>query len=454
MSGLMALGLFGFSMVAGAVSSGWALAGIVALFFFEQVLQANFDFFQVRNEAANYAYSLPPIVFLGWKLFSDRQIYASYITRTWISVIVLYTWSALSLAWSPADTAGASMVRGGIPYLILFVMIGPLLIWDLRSASRFLEATLWFGVPAIVLATLSPNFVYINGRLALKIALSVDSNPLALGEFGGLLVIIGGLYSGSARSRAALIIRVLAIVLGFLISLQSGSRGQLVFCILVALVMLPVARRVQNIARLIGIVLVSTMSLAAALVIAERVFGVEVAARWTARELEAGTAGRLTNYVELLSAWTQSPAHLFLGLGVNAFSAVSGSSKEGYAHNIFVELLSEAGIPMTVLFCLVVFSGLRSGFRVWRDCSDDLEARSSIACLIGLAIYYFLIANKQGNFWGQQSLFLFLCILARLEARRGSELENMADGSWCSGDMTDQGHALTIARAEGLKLAD
>jgi hypothetical protein len=81
---------------------------------------------------------------------------------------------------------------------------------------------------------------------------NVRSNPLAIGELGGTLIIVATLLREGPVQWLVNLARVFAFLIGSLLALQSGSRGQLLFSVFIALVFIPISKRIQNIFGFIG----------------------------------------------------------------------------------------------------------------------------------------------------------------------------------------------------------
>ena len=137
--------------------------------------------------------------------------------------------------------------------------------------------------------------------------------------------------------------------------------------------------------------------------------------RWDADQITSGVAGRFQNILDLFAVWLRSPSTWIPGLGMNAFASLTtAGSKEGYVHNIFVEVLTEFGLPMFLLFCWLILATIQRVRGMLVYFSDDPEARASVVCIGAFAAYYLAIANKQGELWSQGPLFMYICIIARL----------------------------------------
>jgi hypothetical protein len=116
------------------------------------------------------------------------------------------------------------------------VYAAPLLIDDVESLERFLLGFLLIGTCTCVLIILSPGFNVKNGRLGIDIGGGFRTNPLAIGELGGMLLMTGVLCTRPAGSVvASSVLRTAACLFGGYLALQSGSRGQLIFALLISM---------------------------------------------------------------------------------------------------------------------------------------------------------------------------------------------------------------------------
>ena len=183
----------------------------------------------------------------------------------------------------------------------------------------------------------------------------------------------------------------------------------------------------KNIFQFIGTLILVLVSIPAILWLAKTFLYADVLERWSGRDVEGGLAVRFANWYDLLVAFGRAPTHWLQGLGFNAFSMVTtAGSKEEYPHNMFVEVFAEEGLVMFTLLVVILIRCFRDGLWLFRRFLDDPVHRASVSCLIALTIYYFLIANKQANLWGNGMMFMFLCMLSRL--RRRTEIEDLETG--------------------------
>lgn len=417
---IITITLYGLALLAGVLSPVWALALVAAMYPLEQALQASVTYFITHVSMVNITVGVVALIsFLN--LARNAENLRGFMTPMFIVCTVLHLWSIISIAWTPSRDAAIEFVRTGIPYFGLFVVVAPLFVRDAASLGAFVRTFLYLGTAVVGLVVINPNFTFYSGRLGFVIEGNVRSNPLAIGELGGTLIIVATLLRQGPVQWLVNLARVFAFLIGALLALQSGSRGQLLFSVFIALLFVPISKRIQNVFGFIGTLLTAAIVVPVVLFLAQRFVYSDVLGRWDAADLSGGFGVRLLNWFDVLQVWGRTPSAWAFGLGLNAFSSVTtAGSKEGYPHNIFVETLTECGLPMVLLLLWMIWSTARDCRWLFRRFAEDPANRVSVAVLIALGLYFFLIANKQANLWGQGVMFMYFCIIARL--RRRTEL--------------------------------
>ncbi len=400
------------------LSSTWAATLVALMFALEQGLQASSGFFISNVQFVNVFVGALTAVAVGSILLRRPDEIRHTVLFPLIGTLVLYLWSAASLAWSPSTLHGPQYVRGGIPYILLFVVLAPMLVPNVDRLGAMMRLMLYLGTALVLLLVVNPNLTFYSGRLGLQIEGSVRSNPLAIGELGGCLILLATLLREGPKQWLMNGARALAFLIGGLLALQSGSRGQLIFAVGLALILLPVSKRIKNVFQFVATLVLVVLVVPLLVWLAQTFLYADVLGRWDTEQLSGGFAVRLLNDIDLLAVWAGNPVAWIAGLGFNAFAVVTtAGAKEHYPHNIFVEVLAEEGLPMFVLMLLVFFRTFRDGLWLFRRYAEQPVERASISALIALALYFFLIANKQNNLWGQGPLFLYCCMIARIRAR-------------------------------------
>lgn len=418
MVAILTIAYFMLLALGALLSSTWAATLVALMFALEQGLQASSGFFISNVQFVNVFVGAVTGVAIGTMLLRRPDELRNTLLFPLIGTLVLYLWSAVSLAWSPSTLHGPPYVRGGIPYIILFVVLAPLLVPNVDRLGSMLRMMLYLGTVLVALLVVNPNLTFYSGRLGLQIEGSVRSNPLAIGELGGCLILLATLLREGPKQWLMNAARATAFLIGGLLALQSGSRGQLIFSVGLALILLPLSKRIKNVFQFIATLVLVVLVVPLLLWVAQTFLYADVLGRWDTEQLSGGFTVRLMNDLDLLAVWAGNPVAWIAGLGFNAFAVVTtAGAKEHYPHNILVEVLAEEGLPMFVLMLLIFFRTFRDGLWLFRRFAEQPVERASVSALIALALYFFLIANKQNNLWGQGPLFLYCCMIARIRAR-------------------------------------
>jgi hypothetical protein len=419
------IALIGF-LVANVVAvrrPGFALALVISMFAVKQLVQAGNPWLALTAEgsfvinAMVLASAAGAIAFRIAKRGRD-PIQAANIP--WAATVLLFAWSAVTCLWSPV-TDPFSAVTVGIPYFVLGVIVAPFLARDWDDVVQFQESILWIGIPTAAMILMSPDFTMKYGRLGLDIGAS-RSNPLALGEFGGLLVIAAATLR---RPGAALLLaRTLALLLGTALAIRSGSRGQFLYAVAIAMAFYPLAAPIRNprtvAATIIGLLVIGFAAAQLLELLLEDPFE---AKRFSLEEIVYGkssAAGRVTNVLTLAKAWASNPIAPIAGLGLGAFAYYSESAGEPYSHVLFADAVFELGLPGAVLMFVIVWTSAVAAFGAMRRGRGQAATQAAAAMVVGWWLYEILLVNKQGALWGVASLFPAAAIMARL-VDRGSE---------------------------------
>jgi len=395
------------------------------MFPLEQALQSGISFLKsgIGLEVVNYTIALVVASSVFAQIFRVPQFFGGCINTPTTACICLYVWSLLTIIWSPGKAIAFNMINSGFPYLIITVFLGPLLTDSILSFSKTCRAMLIIGIPIACIFLFSSEFEMTSGRLSIHLSSDVSSNVLAVGEFGGLLIITAVLFQPKSilvYSNYAL--RFILVIAGVVICIKSGSRGQFFGAIIVSLMLIPFSIPIKNIQKFfinfIGIILF--------LIVVYYTYNLSLAdlstgssKRFDLYEMLFGTSsaeGRFSNISGLFSAWISSPIYYLIGLGIGAFGTTSQSG-DIYTHNLTADTLFELGIIGFILFVICIISALKSCYRLFMYYSMMPEQRSVVTVLIGYIFYEFILANKQGALWGIPLLFLFTSIAGRLEKR-------------------------------------
>ncbi len=450
MIAIATVGAFALVCLLAVMSPAWALALIMTMYAFEQAAQASNMLFVRILPLANFMVAASAGLCLVRAVTVRRGLFEGYFNPVWWGTVVIFGFSAMSLAWTPARDTAATLLVGQAPYFVLFILIAPLLVRDAESIVKFSSTFLFVGVLIIGLMLVNPAFTVKSGRLGFHLDATVRTNPLAMGELGGNILIAAALFRVGVRAWFIQLIRIAGFMMGAMLSLQSGSRGQVIFAVIIAAAFYPVSTRVKNLKGFIlgaagAIILVPLV-----LVLAQYILGAEELRRWDANALSQGTNVRMANALELFIAWVKTPHAWLMGLGFNAFTAVSAARSEPYSHFMFLDILCEEGIPMFILFCVVVGLAAKDAIWLFRRFADSQRERAALAILFGFFFYQVLLVNKQGYLWAATVFFFLMVTVARL--RRCTEADDLEWEQEHEGEEQDESAEPEDENGEGQQL--
>ncbi|MEY4833733.1 MAG: hypothetical protein RL527_1946 [Planctomycetota bacterium] len=413
----LTVGFFVIACLLAVRNTAWALALVVSMYALEQALQASSGIFMRITPLANVCVAVAAGLSVVLNLPSQDRPFRGYATPIFSVALGFFVWAMISLLWTPAFEAAWGLTRWGIPYVILFLMVAPLLIDGMASLDRFFRAFLILGSITTILILINPAFTVKLGRLGVDLDATVRTNPLVIGELGGLMILVAALAPVDGSAPKAVLARLVAFGLGGVLSLQSGSRGQLIFALGLAVIAFPFARRIRNIAGFFGTVAAVALMIPLVLFLAQLVLGTDELRRWELSTLVGGANTRVLNILDLFAAFANRPSAWVVGLGFNAFSWVSGANKEPYSHALVVDMLTELGIPAFVVFCWWSLRVLQDGLWLLRRFGDDDSGRATASLLMVLFVYETLLVNKQGYLWAATLFFLVGIAITRVRVR-------------------------------------
>ncbi len=419
--------LFAAWCIVGIFRPGVAVSLALLQFSIEQTLQAYIPYLRVGNGSivTNAIIAVVATLAALRLIVRDRTAIVGWANGSMNFALLFFAWSLVTLLWTPSSNDAISNLTWGLPYLFVFQILCPFLVRTIRELNEVWVSTLIGGLIFILMIILSPEFDVRRGRLTFVLAGTAESTPLALGELGGLVMLVAALLRGSYASirwqTVLLVSRASGFVFGTLVAIQSGSRGQFFAAAALAFAFYPVAAPIRSITAFAGTV-VGLIITGVTLFILFNVFlggGGFAAKRFEINELLYGTSsatGRFDNVVVLLSAWIRAPQCWIVGLGYNAFTAVSPTS-EPYSHVLFADAIFEMGIVGAVLLGLCVYFGVRASIRLIGSTSNKQLDRTGAALLFAVITFEIIIANKQGALWQVPMCLPMLAISGRLWSR-------------------------------------
>jgi hypothetical protein len=435
---LVTLSIFVTLCLMGTVKSSWAIALLVLFFALEVTLQASVAQFRANLPLANFFLAGVLAISLLKSLSHQRSPFTGTFGMAFVCVLAIFVWSLVSLAWTPAvpdaPNHGSNIIRSEWPYVVIVVLAAPILIDGLSDWDSARSLILVLGSAIVLTVLVNPEFTVKYGRIGVVLDGVTRTSPLAIGEMGGTLAIVGGLYRTQVAGRASVTLGLAAFLLGMLLALYSGSRGQAVFALVSMILMFPVSRQMKNVRAFLGGAIVLLIALVGVYFAFSSIAGSGDIDRWRSDRVQDAGGIRMQNIGLLLSAFAQDPRSWVLGLGFNAFSTLGNDLGQGYSHSTFADVLCELGIPSFVALLTVCFLVFRAGRSLFDRYRDLPAQRSAVATLLALVVYQFLICNKEGHLWSSVNFFLFCLMVIRIDRRESMELPQIAlDGTRSGG---------------------
>jgi len=421
MTATFAYGYFFALSIAAMLSAPWAFALLLLMYPLEQLLQASGGPFLTFPWLGNVITATCVGIAVLRVYIKRPWIINGYANSQWVISVVLILWSLTSLAWSPSRESAWQIINSWYPFIVLNILVGSLLVFDLDTLRRACVSLLISGVILALVISTSSDFRNESGRLVAGLGGSQVTNPLVLGEFGGSLLICSLLIGN--RGVVFAILRAVGFLLGSAITLQSGSRGQLLFAIVLSVLFFPVARKINSFRNFIASAALFLLATVVFAYIAPMFLQGYGLSRWETGVVEDSLMGRMQNSLDLVRALMVNPLAWIFGLGYNAFSTIGQAKNEVYAHNVSIEVLAELGIPMFVLYVTMLWRACRDGRQLIRDHADYPEIRSAIGILLAVTCYQFMLAQKQGTLWACGGLLMLIITINRLQRRNALDTE-------------------------------
>jgi hypothetical protein len=425
------IGLFALSCLYGLARPYWAVAMIVLVFPIEQLLQAGAPSLRTGafgNQTINY---LVGIVGLGSgfvTLLRGWRPFFGLLNGTLVCISITLIWATISLLWSQDRSGGLDMMLASWPYYFLRVLIGSFLITSIADLRKALWSLMVLGAVVAILILANPNFTAQWGRLGIVEGGKMSSNPLALGELGGILLLCGMLLRERETSALIGVIRVTAVIAGLVIAIQSGARGQVFLAVATAAFFFPIAAPFGSARSAVIAALGAGTIIVIAMFAAGFLLEGVAAKRFSSDEMLYGQSSfmqRWGNVQLLYGEWSSRPELMVLGLGYFSFNALSGG--EAYSHVVVADFAFELGLPGLLLLVWFLIALFRNGLALFSAAKNSTSDRPAVTSLIALVVYFVLLANKQGDLWGSTSLFMVASILGRLVMRVGVTQTNVVE---------------------------
>ena len=406
------------------VSVRWMFAFSLVFFAFEVALEGTLEIFKSNLTLANYIVGFTTLLSISKSLPAQERPLSGYLNPVLFLTIIIFGWSILSLIWSPAlsnkfDT-GSNIIISLWPQFILTVILTPLLLRHIEDWKNVLPIFIFVGGAICLMILLNPEFTFKNARIGADLPGGLRTSPLAIGQVGGMIVLVGGLYLPSKNNVVKILYRVTCFLLGAWLALSSGSRGQILFAAILIVVFYPMSRKIKNLRSFATTVLGLALLAIVGSIIFEATSETEFN-RWSDDAISRGANIRYSFIFKLLSAFSTAPVSWIIGLGFNAFSSFGEIYGQGYSHCTSVDILTELGFPMFVAYVAALYLTVRSCIALFKHYQDDPSMRAAVAVLVSMFTYQFMLANKEGNLWSSTNLFLFMIIIVKFDMNSKTE---------------------------------
>ena len=402
--------------------SAYALAFLILMFPLEIILQAGSPVLR-SSTIGLWGVNIAAMVVCMWNAFRlafNGQLHLGrYASPASLFTIALYVWSSITLLWSPGASDGLELMSSQWPYVLVGLFLAPPLATGKDTIIRAEKALLIIGAGLCAVTLTSSDFTSIGGRLVVEYDANVKSNPLAIGELGGIAIILG-LTTGKSVAWWIAPLRWCAVLMGAAVSIRSGSRGQFLFALVIAVAFVPIATKVRSVKNLLLSAVAVVVFLAISQYLMDSLLTGFAAKRFGFEEIVYGNSSsdtRLSNVSSLASAWAANPLAWLFGLGFASFGQLSGSIG-GYSHVMFADAIFELGFVGFALLLGFMSSVLAAAIRLFVANKDDPAARAGVGAWIALFVYQALLVNKQGNLWGNVWFFMIGLVIARLDSAR------------------------------------
>ena len=409
--------------IGAVVDFRWTLALLLLNYPLEQGLQGSIPLFVANQSFANYIVGIIAVISLLRGILQKKSKLTGYFNIIWLIIFAAYVYSFVSIAWSPSAANALLLVSDGIPYTILYIIIAPMMLDDIEDWNHVLIISTIFGFITAVAIIFSTEFTIRSGRLGMDFGPKMRSSPLAIGELGGFLMITGGLIVYRIKNNWLIIGRIIIVITGVILSIYSGSRGQFLFAGILILLFFPISRPIKNINQFFLLTISSIgLGLLILLVLSFLVKDAEIANRWiNASENERAFGVRSSNISDLINGFISSPSLWLPGLGMNAFTSLTGS-REPYSHSIFLDVFVEMGLISSCLMIVCIWNIFKQSLFILNFYADQLYLRSAAAVLVTLCVYQILLMNKQGQLWASQHSLVYFLLLAKIFANQPTDI--------------------------------
>ena len=413
----------------------WAFVLLMVMFPLKQLLQVYVPFVGNHPTLVNYSVGSVVLASVVFRIVRGDRVASEYFNRVTMMTMGIYALWLLGVFFSPARDNIIPRLHLDLMYQVLFLVLMPLLIVDLREFRKALHGLLWIGSIICVLIMFNPHSVYYAGRLTLDMSMLAGSrdtvgNALATASLGAMTALVAVLIAPERPSTLFLWLRIGAFIAGMGMSIGSGSRGQVLAACVAAILFYPLSRRLAN-PKQFFVVVLGFIVLSLGIFAVFKIFiGSQNQERWNPLGMLRDTTMRLDMVMLLFNEWLSNPSQWFFGLGTGYYSVIAPDKNvtRDYVHNIVAELLCEHGLVAFTLFLAIVFTVFKQARRMFAIHRDDPSLRSCVAALCAIGFFTLLEGLKQGSI-SYPAPFFWWVILAKIalfESRQAEESAELA----------------------------
>jgi hypothetical protein len=394
-----------------------ALVLAACMFALEQWSQASSGFFVKHQILTNMVAGSLVLLGLIGALFRGVIKSNIYPKVGWL-ILLLFVYAGCSTLWAPSFEKSAAAWQTAFPYIGTIVFLAPLLVWKIKDVRAFCTNMVLLGAALCVLLLFTVRWELRQVVIASdEYGRYMGGNPLAVAQVAGYVAFLALFLRFSKESVLWQLAKWAILAIAMVLIVRSGSRGQLLSALGVIIVFWGVAHRVRNFPKVFSILF--GLSLIVMLVKWSLDWFWAEDVRFKQQAISEAATGRLEMGMLLLKHWSSSLGTILFGLGNTA--SYDPKILGGYAHVVPIEILGEEGIVGFVLYILILFGTIRSGFRSFRMVRNHDQLRSLFACLGALWLFSFALTLKQGTLLGSNEFFLYSILLAKFESMLRSE---------------------------------
>lgn len=402
---------------------GVTLVAVLCLFAIDQWGLVTSTF--LRNNSSLSNIILGSLVLVGFlKSLLTGRINKFHLTwnKSYLVSIILVTYSAVSILWSPMYDTALDKWIDQAPYFIVMVWLMPL---TLNNAQYVEKSLTIFQIMGIFLVLLFLFFVEWEGRGIVIDGQQSLALPLAIAQLAAM-TFFSSLFYKNNRFNLVMIYRLVSMCLPLALIFQTGSRGPIFSVVICGLLFLPFYLNVNNLRGVIAFSIIISVAALASFYSFNEFSSTDT--RWSDKELTEDMLGRFNNIGILLDKWADGNALDWL-FGLGSSASFSPNILGFYPHNVPLEILAEEGLVGFSLFIIILFISLKYIIKHIALNKLDLEGKAASIVFSAATIFMLLHSIKSGAFVGSSYLLMTFVVLERYYYLRLIRLKRVINNS-------------------------